>query len=158
VVRRAVRRRVPRETSALGHASSMAGTTTLYKPLKGKLRLQTTFMPGTRGWLNQTLGPRGFEHLHGGNWEIAATHFRRGFIAALARRFGAVVVTQEVREGRTLCTVECSQARPETADRCECVCLGMNHGCGAAGWSHAGEQLLVQSGVVALVTKVHGPG
>jgi len=128
----------------------------LYKPMRGKLQLQTAYMPRTRGWLTETVGARGFKHLDGGNWEIAARHFRRPFIIALADRFGSVVVKNEVHDGRGACVVECSEAKIETVDNCECVCLGDNHGQGDGGWKHVGERLLVRAGVVVLVTTFYG--
>lgn len=67
------------------------------------------------------------------------------------------MVWREVREGRELCTAECSDANPDTADQCECVCLGGNHGSGDDdGWKHLGERLLVRRGIIVLVTTIHG--
>jgi hypothetical protein len=94
---------------------NQASRADLNKPLKGKLRLRTTYIPGTRSWLNTTVGPRGFKHLGRGDWEIAATHFRRRLITALTQRFDQVVVRRETREGAERCVVECADARPETA-------------------------------------------
>ena len=128
---------------------------TLYKPIKGKLALTTPFDKTNRQWLTETIGKRGFDHISGGNWKIAASHFNQRFIRAVAARFGSVKVSNEVREGRTLCTSECANANVHTANQCECVCLGDNHGRGDDGWKHTGQRLLVRPGIIVLVTTVY---
>ncbi len=127
----------------------------LYRPLTGKLQLHTPFIQGTRGWLTETVGNRAVSGGPGGKWEIARSHFNRSFITALADRFGRVMVRHEMREGSAKCVTECANANIETAWKCECVCLGDNHGMGGSGWTHVGERLLVNAGVVVLVTTVY---
>ena len=108
-----------------------------------------------RDGLNTTIGPRGFTHRGGGNWEIAATHFRRRFIVALTKRFDQVVVWREAREGSEKCVIECAGANLDTANDCDCVCLGGNHGSGKVGWMHVGERPLIRPGVVVLTTTIY---
>lgn len=127
----------------------------LYKPITGKMTLTTPFNKTNRQWLTETIGKRGFDHISGGNWEVAASHFNRQFIRAIAARFGSVEVRHEQREGRALCTSECANANFHTANQCECICLGDNHGRGYDGWKHAGDRLLVRPGIIVLVTTVY---
>lgn len=62
----------------------------------------------------------------------------------LLKKHGQVEITVT---GATLdkCTHMCANASTETADKCECICMGVNHGNSASGYKAVAEYLLVRS-------------
>jgi hypothetical protein len=126
----------------------------LERPPLGNLRITTPFMDDNRAWFHQVLGNRAHVDSVGNVWEIARSHFKRSFFDALAERFGAVEVTFETKESQK-CTDECSGGNPDNAGECECICLGENHGGGDGEWTHVGQSLLVQLGIVRRVTVIY---
>lgn len=83
-----------------------------------------------------------------GQWTIARSHF--AVIArGLAERYGDVAMIYD-RNVQDKCTNLCQEADPSSADTCECVCLGLEHGGGYVGrrWKQVGDHALVSNNTV----------
>ena len=89
-----------------------------------------------------------------GEWLIAPAHFM-AVATGLAARYGSVTLVQD-RRINDKCTDHCQSANPDTAFECQCVCLGMEHGGGYAGWRwrQVDDYLLVAQDTVERTTQV----
>lgn len=87
-------------------------------------------------------------YVKGTGWLVARSHFS-ALSRGLAERYGTVqlIHDQNVQEK---CTPWCQEADPVNADKCQCVCLGLQHGGGYVGrrWKEVGDHLLVSDNTV----------
>lgn len=83
-----------------------------------------------------------------GQWSVARSHFPT-LARGLADRYGDVAMTVD-RNEQDKCTPGCQEADIASADKCECVCLGLEHGGGYVGrrWKQVGDHLLVSGSSV----------
>jgi hypothetical protein len=89
-------------------------------------------------------------------WTLPASQYAL-LRSELLAKFGTIDVTIE---GATLerCTSMCANANPGTADKCECVCLGTNHGQSEAGYRAVADYLLVSSSPTSQTIRLTLPG
>lgn len=114
-------------------------TAKIHRPVKGRIRLQTPYVPDNRGWLKSIGIGRPTWSKSEGVWLVSRVHLTRLVNEAVARFGEAEVWTDHRSEER--CHTACQTA---VGDECVCSCMGRHHGGGAPveGWESLGDVLV----------------
>lgn len=121
----------------------MTGAATLYRPARGKLRVQTPYAPDNRAMFKQA-GCRSVTWQSArGRWIVPRARFV-DVLDALRERWDVRVIIDGLSSER--CDTRCVEA---LGDECVCSCGGANHGGlgGSAGWVQVGDTTLISTGM-----------
>lgn len=111
----------------------------IYRPVTGRVRLQTPFLPGNRDWLKSIGAARPTWSRAEGVWLVSRTHFAV-LVRESTKRFGSAEIWTDHRS-KEVCTPACQRAK---GDECVCSCGGRHHKGGEPieGWVDLGGVLV----------------